>query len=258
MKQNVIVLDFDGLLTYPGFGDRILKPLIDQEREFWFWTLNHRGSVEKTLGKMGFADNAQNQRIIDWEAFNLWISRMIRINEMLESGDEPDRELGSSILRGFLNDSGIRSDEEGARRFAEKYKEYRGLTDKHYKYPPLLGEDNYLLVESDRASYDPLNRVFLRTDHSGQLDLARRGTYSLVLVPEHPDLWAPELAGSRAFKKYAPDVPFTPEEVMDELVPQVLNWDGQHVVRDLSAERGLFEKEGSVGQERVLRRSERQ
>lgn len=29
MKKNVIVLDFDGLLTYPGFGDRILKPLID-------------------------------------------------------------------------------------------------------------------------------------------------------------------------------------------------------------------------------------
>src|SRR3989344_2459602 len=87
MKQNVIVLDFDGLLTYPGFGDRILKPLIDQEREFWFWTHNLRDSVTHALEKMGFAMLAQYPRIIDREIFSLWITRIEGIAAMLGSGN---------------------------------------------------------------------------------------------------------------------------------------------------------------------------
>jgi len=45
---------------------------------------------------------------------------------------------------------------------------------------------------------------------------------------------------------------------MDELVPAIINWKGEHVVRDLSIERGLFEAEGPIIQEGTSRHPERQ
>ena len=258
MKQNVAVLDFDGLLTYPGFGDRILKPLINQERQFWFWTHNLRDSVTHALEKMGFARLAQDARIIDREIFSLWITRIEGIAGMLRSENDQEKELGGEVLRDLLRYSGIRSDEDGAKRFIEKYREYRAVTSNTYKYPPLLGEDNYLLIESDGTRYDPMSRVFRRINPQGQMDLARRGIYSLILVPEHPDVWAPELVSSTAFKRFAPDISFSPEDVVDELVPTIINWGGEHVVRDLSVERGLFETEGTIIQEGTSRHPERQ
>ncbi len=258
MKQNVIVLDFDGFLSYPGFGDRILKPLIDQQREFWFWTHNLRESVTHALEKMGFAALAQDVKIIDREIFTLWITRIEGIASMLGSENDQEKQLGGEVLRDLLRYSGVRSDEEGTKRFVEKYTEYKAVASNTYKYPPLLGEDNYLLIESDGAMYDPLNQAHRRVNPQGQLDLARRGKYSLILVPEYPDIWAPEFTRSTAFKRFAPDIPFSPEDIMDELAPAIINWNGEHVVRDLSVERGLFDIESAMVQESASIHPERQ
>lgn len=201
---------------------------------------------------------AQDARIIDREIFNLWVTRIEGIVSMLGSENAQEKQLGGEVLRDLLRYSGIRSDEEGAKRFVEKYTEYKVVASNTYKYPPLLGEDNYLLIESDGAIYNPLNQTHRRVNPQGQLDLARRGTYSLIFVPEYPDVWAPELARSTAFKRFAPDVSFSPEDIMDELAPAIINWNGEHVVRDLSVERGLFDAESQIMQESALRHPERQ
>lgn len=244
MKQNVLVLDFDGLVSYPGFGDRVLKPLIEQRRPFWFWTYNHRENVKPVLVRMGFPDLAQDRRIIDQEIFASWDSRIQRIIDRHGLIDEREKKSERWILGKILEISGIQADEDGLKRFIEKFQDYDAVAAQPYKYPPLLGDDNYLLVESDSAGYSSISRDLWRPNPQGQIELARRGLHSLVLVPEHPEVWGEDV----------PTVPFSPEDITDELVPLILSWNGEHIIRDLSVERGLFEVEAPHFQERATRR----
>ncbi len=258
MKQNVVVLDFDGLLAYPGFRTKVLDPLIEQGKPFLFWTFSFDEFVRGELKKMGLEGLASEVKIVDNALFGEWNLRAEYLIGKHGEIDENEARTERLRLTWSLDRIGIPSDEDGVKVFLNRYREYDTATTRRNKYPPLLGEDNYLLIESDSARYDPINRVYRRINPQEQIDLARRGTHSLILVPEYPDVWAPELARSTAFKRFAPDIPFSPEDIMDELAPFIINWNGEHLVRDLGVERGLFEAEGPVIQESESRHPERQ
>lgn len=112
-----------------------------------------------------------------------------------------------------------------------------------FKYPPFLREGNQLLVESDCSDGSENGRPLKQPrrspwDYGGNLKTATEGKYSLILVPEHPDVWN------------CPNVFVRPEEVARNLRRKLLDWNGQHIVSDLGIEMGVYQEGVRLSPER--------
>ncbi len=104
-----------------------------------------------------------------------------------------------------------------------------------FKYPPFFGEGNQLLVESDCSEGSQMGKPLpqprrMPYDYTGNLNSATEGKYSLILVPEHPDVWD------------CHNVFIRPEEVARNLRRKLLDWNGQHLVCDLGVEMGIYQE----------------
>lgn len=242
MKQNVIVLDFDGLFSYPDFKTRVLEPLVEQEREFAIWTFNYEENVRLKLERMGLPDLTRHARIIDAYRYE-WLRTSL--GEVLD-GFRPMND--GRFIQNLLLDSEILPTEETVVRALEHYQAILAFEagERFYKYPPFLGDNNYLLVESDRAS--GLSGSLSRINPNTEFDIAEHGGHSLIMVPEHPECW-------HGF--VYPSVDVTPEQVMDTLAPAIVNWNGEPIRRDLGIELGIFQESEAHFQESFGRAKER-
>ncbi len=101
-----------------------------------------------------------------------------------------------------------------------------------FKHIPMLG-DGLLLVESDTAMnnewYSSLRRSISKSEH---LEAAKEDGYSMILTPEHPDVWL-EPHGI---------TDISAEQVVEELRKKLLGWDGNQIISDLGQEMGIYER----------------
>lgn len=65
MKKNIIIFDVDGLITYPNFAKRIVRPLQKDGKPFLFWTFNTKAYTEMKLKEIGLSDLVDMVGIID-------------------------------------------------------------------------------------------------------------------------------------------------------------------------------------------------
>ncbi len=242
MKKNVVVLDFDGLFSYPDFRGRFLEPLLEQNRDVVIWTFNLEERIRDKLEKMEMPDYARSARVIDSYRYQ-WLKESLR--DVLNGSRSADN---GEFIKNLLQDPDMPSTGETVSRALEHYGALIALESggRAYKYPPFLGEDNYLLVESDRAS--GFGGPLTRRNPKKEIEISEFGGHSLIMVPEHPDCWN---------EFVYPPLNATPEQVMDLLVPTVLNWSGETIRRDLAVEFGIFQESEGGHQEQIGRPMER-
>lgn len=174
---------------------------------------------------MGLPDLARQVRIIDAYRYDWLLEALIEVQDGFRPIDD------GKFLQNLLQDQRIPPTQESVERALSVYQKLGqfDVDERTYKIPPFLGEDNYLLIESDRAFGAT---ELTRPDPTKELELAARGGYSLVMVPEHPDTW---------WERIDPPVVTSPEQVMDVLAPVILDWTGEPIRRDLAVELGIFQ-----------------
>lgn len=152
MKQNTVIFDVDGLISYPDFADQIVSPLEEKGVNIVFWVFNSEISVGERLREIGLEKYAVKGRCIGSES-------LASIDDALylyrTQGD-----IAPIVKRMSL--AGLSTDNENLQRFLQECNNYvvANKWGVRCKFPPLLGDDNYLLVESDSAMYIPsTNRV---------------------------------------------------------------------------------------------------
>lgn len=102
-----------------------------------------------------------------------------------------------------------------------------------HKYPPLLGNECSILIESDLGRIDNTGKIKRESWLSDEaLEFARNTHSSIILVPEYPNIWE---EGKCLVQ---------PNEVLDYLKDILLNWQGEEIQRDLGVEMGIYTKEG--------------
>lgn len=113
-----------------------------------------------------------------------------------------------------------------------------------FKYPPLLGQGQHLLVESDGSIGQQNGRLLEQpkrfpVSYISDIRAAGKGKYSLLLLPEHPDVWD------------CPNILITPEAVVRNLRQRLESWQEHHIICDLGIEMGMYQQEHYMSAERV-------
>ena len=222
--MSTILFDIEGLVTYPGFEAEVIRPLEEEGTNIKFWTFSSRKYGYNRLIENGLARYAVPGKCIGDELY-----RSAKPSSVL------------SLIKA-LEMTGLPADEESVKRVRRQLEAYNLSRSSlgirvECKYPPLIGDDNFLLFESDSSLFDPEDRVegFVIEETLAEADklLARKAGYSVIIIPEHPNVW---LAGESTT---------SPLEIVEKIKDYALNWNGEHVVEDLREDITLY-REGRI------------
>jgi hypothetical protein len=234
--QNTVVLDIDGLISYPDFVDKIITPLEEKGTDIRFWSWHPNPELE--LEKNGLSRYTNGTiTYYDWSHLPKTLDELLRKNP---NDDEIAHELeGYSLAFRYKTNTDTTTVIKGIKDWHALIRKIDGehgyIEDPRFKYPPLLGKDNpLLLIESDATKYFGFKPYFtLNRDPFYQrrnLAAASEADYSLLLAPEHPAVWDEVTPKPAA------------ELVTDRIAELVLSWNGEHIVSDLGEEMGIYKE----------------
>ncbi len=225
MNENTVVFDIEGLVTYPNFAERIIRPVREQGFGIKFWTFASSDRGERLLRENDLGEYAGVDSMI---SYNKWSD--IR-QSYTATRDRRIINLDKESLAKAVKRLGLATDEESIERFVEKLKMYERVRQwPSCKFPPILGDGNYLLVESDCTKVDRETGELLRDDNLPNADKrqALDGGYSLIIVPDYPYAWENDWTSTPI------------DTVVDRLSDKIQSWQGEHIVEDLRVEFGML------------------
>lgn len=241
MISRTIIFDIDGLVAYPDFNRGVVRPMEKTGVGIKFWTFSPERTGMDRLRKYGLGGYANPNSLIGENFYRSELANTIAYYDLDKRANRlPGRETEYLMkMSYFLARLGLPNQESDIQRAIQKHIEYEELTRKlgiavGCKYPPLLGDGNYLLVESDcseyisTGEYAPLHRD-KRLPQSDK-KLATEAGYSIIIVPEYPDVWEAKVTSA------------PPELVVKRLREMLLQWNGEHIVKDLGEEMGVYQE----------------
>lgn len=239
--EPTFLFDIDGLVDYPGFAEQVVYPLMEDHAPIKFFTYLPESRAKIVLAEHGLDDFEHNivglefLRDIDY-AFRQW--------QRTGNTEQMNRHMKASLIDDYSLEEYLQ--------LVEPWQQY-GEKNGFMKFPPLLGKNPFILVESDNGVPTPYFKntelVFRDKRYIDRLvSTAKNGDYSLVIVPEHLNIF-----GDPSYWEGHPN-PFTTasEAIVDDLQEITWNWRGEHVVRDLGVEHGIYHEGGYPHPEREL------
>lgn len=220
--MNNIIFDVEGIVSYPNFESKIIQPLEEQGTNILFWTYSPQLNGFNKLRQFGLSRYAEPGKCIGDEIYGA-------LSKKVEDTD----------LATVLQQVGLPYNDISLDRLRKRYGEYEALRKELHihvgcKYPPLLGNDSYLLFESDCSLYDSSNwysqLAIEDTFPDADKRLAKEAGYSVIIVPEHPDVW---LAGEGKV---------LPEMVVQEMHLLTTSWRGEQIVTDLRENINIYQE----------------
>lgn len=223
--MNTVIFDIEGVITYPGFIEKVIQPLQETDKKIMFWTRIPQEAGKKRLREAGLGAFATN---------NLCLGTDVLFDIQSDSkafalGEENNLVTSMSRIGLPTNDVELKR----VINASKKWGDAMGKIGYSVKFPPLLGDDPYLLVESDGTYlanwYEdtPLKRG---KGPEADKQTARENGYSVVLLPEHPEVW----------QNKGTDVP--PETVLATLQQILITWDGKPLIKDLGTELKVYDE----------------
>ncbi|HUD19140.1 MAG TPA: hypothetical protein VMR81_01735 [Patescibacteria group bacterium] len=225
MTTQSFVFDVQGVVTYPSFKSQIIEPLEQRGATIRFWSLVNK-KAEELLRRTNLDHYIPS--LIDLNATDdLYV--------LLRSSIE---ENAPHKLEAWLAALDL-STADMKKAFSDGKKLYGAFRKSGIvlKYPPLLGDGPHLLVESDNAYVPPSLKQGIWGGNNAinyYREAASDGGFSCLFVPEHPGIW--QEAKLR----------ITPEEIMETIKEQVLNWNGEVMFHNVAELTGLYH-EGNRG-----------
>lgn len=230
-----IFFDVHGLVNYPGFANMVVKPLRRAGKDVRFWTYDLEEVAFEKLKENGLGGFAHRSLVISSGALdeNYDLHNLVRLVK--------EGRLNTLLFSNFklrLNRMGLKDDQESIERVVNiggQLLEY-SLS---WKYPPLFGEGNYLLVESDCSVNTGegiwRDEPFVNDNTRG----ARFGKYSLIILPEYPAVWQ------------AVNTTIKPEDILKKLEREITVWGGRgQIIMDLGDEMGIYQERQRPNPER--------
>lgn len=229
MDNLNVILDVEGLVTYPHFESDIIVPLEQRGVNIRFWSLAPKDRVSQLLTLMDL---------------DRYIGTSINQDDTTSLYDQIGSSLGEKKFQYYRPgleswftriNPGVHYDDAYMAHYAEKFFHVRGNIGINIKYPPLLGEGSYLLVESDNAYVNGDGSIRTgKLEYTIHQKVSRDSGFSVVYVPEHPEVW------NFDFKPR-----LTPEEVTMHIQRAALVWDGKQFTKDIGESTGLYRDQRS-------------
>lgn len=223
LRKKYIAFDIDGVLSYPGFENVLSVLSKDPKNVIGFWSV---GSASYTREQLNLYQLLQySQFIVDGEEFG-----------HMTGHRSPETPITSEYVRAFIKYSGLPRIRSYEKYFTEQMLAFT-QTKAFFKKTAGILPQPAVLVDSDN-SYFSRDKI----ERSGITPLAfksaMQGRHSLILLPEHPDIWESGL------------IQIKPETVMDTLLQKLSQWNGEHIAMDIGEDLGIYREDIGPGLER--------
>lgn len=219
--MSEIIFDRMGVITYPGFKDNLVVPLRNRGHRIGIWTAEPRGQAEhdiKVNGLSGLVDFIIGKQDIWGRPSDRDFEEMPGIKQAVERQDQ-------NILSAVSSRIALSSPLDLERTTAN-WQQFLYLADgmeRHRKSLTLVGYQSGILVESDHGDLE--GRIW---DSNHYQAFAAGSNYTLILIPEHPDVW----------ERYKRRI--QPETVIDELRSRLLTFGDTTQQINLGDQLGLY------------------
>jgi hypothetical protein len=209
-----IIFDRQGLIEYPGLEEKLLKPLTEKGKTLGMWTLEGRGWAQDDIDKLGLGNY-----------FSFLVGKQ-DIRGIKQSVEKSDQDLLDEVRTRIGIQTSLTLEQTA--NLWKKWMNYAKTDETRCKYPPILGLPNAVVIDSDHGNtYRGFSDRF-EVDY--YLNFAWTAGSSLILVPEYPDVW-----------KDIENPKVSPEEIVNQLMRKLDNWDGGQLVSDIGRESGIYE-----------------
>lgn len=239
-KKSQILIDIDGIVSYPNLGKVVLEPLKNKGADMMFYTfMSSAQGIDQlqTYNLDQYISRGYGMKDLDLSADTLKLIAGHDSAYLKQVYDIPDEWILNAKRKNHVKRfmSYFQVTDYTVNEYSVLMQKWASETFNGKKFPPLLGKNNYLFIESDNA--------FSNTDRD-ERDLSQtkkwalENDYSLILVPEHP----------YAFKDSS--LKIVPQDILHELHKITTSWTGEQLVIDLGEKLGIY-------QEGTLRHPER-